>query len=195
MARLLFVEDEEEVLNSLKIFFSRSGFDVYGARTAAEAEEMSTRYPPDVVVLDVMLQHGPDGEQDGFDICNTLRQNKFRGPIIFLTARTSEEDKLRGFNLGADDYVTKPFSLKELQARVQAVLRRTGGVRSVYRFGTVEVDLDNYVIRHPDAEDRLSNREQELLRYLIENRGKVLPRETLLTTIVKTTTTIAKATP
>ena len=79
--------------------------------------------------------------------------------------------------------ITKPFSLKELNARVQAVLRRSGGARSMYRFGTVEVDLDNYVIRHPDAEERLSNREQELLRYLIEHRGQVLPRSDLLTGI------------
>jgi DNA-binding response OmpR family regulator len=184
MARLLFVEDEEEVLNSLKTFFSRSGFDVYGARSATEAEDLAKRFPPDVVILDVMLQHGPDGDQNGFDICGSLRDNKFRGPIIFLTARTSEEDKLRGFNLGADDFVTKPFSLKELLARIQAALRRSGGARSVYKFGEINVDLDNYVIRHPSGtEERLSNREQELLRYLIENRGKVLPRELLLTTI------------
>ena len=78
-----------------------------------------------------------------------------------------------------------PSPLLELKARVQAVLRRSGGARSIYRFGTVEVDLDNYVIRHPDAEERLSNREQELLRYLIEHRNKVLPREELLTSIWK----------
>lgn len=184
MARLLFVEDEEEVLNSLKTFFSRSGFDVYGARSATEATELADRFPPDVVILDVMLQHGPEGEKTGFDICESLRTNKFRGPIIFLTARTSEEDKLRGFDLGADDFVTKPFSLKELLARIQAALRRSGGARSIYKFGEIDVDLDNYVIRHPGGtEERLSNREQELLRYLIENRGKVLPREILLTTI------------
>jgi DNA-binding response OmpR family regulator len=92
---------------------------------------------------------------------------------------------LLGFKLGADDYVTKPFSVKELAARITAVLRRAGGARSSYRFGAVEVDLDNYLIRHTDGEERLSNREQELLRYLIEHRGKVLPREELLTGIWK----------
>jgi len=136
-------------------------------------------------VIDVMLNEGPEPETDGFEVCRALREEGFTGPVIFLTARTSEEDKLAGFELGADDYVTKPFSLKELNARITAVLRRAGGVRSIYRFGTVEVDLDNYVIRHPDAEERLSNREQELLRYLIEHGNKVLPREELLTSIWK----------
>lgn len=185
MARILFVEDEEEVLETVKKFFSRQGFDVYGARTSADALEIAERFPPDVAVLDVMLQEGPEGPDgmDGFDICKALRAKKFRGPVIFVTARTSEQDKLLGFELGADDYVTKPFSLKELHARVQASLRRAGGARSVYKFGPVEVDLDNYVIRHSGLEERLSNREQELLRFLIEHSGQVLPRELLLTSI------------
>ena len=185
MARILFVEDEEEVLETVKKFFSRQGFDVYGARTAADALELAERFPPDVAVLDVMLQEGPEGPDgmDGFDICKALRANKFRGPVIFVTARASEQDKLLGFELGADDYVTKPFSLKELHARVQAALRRAGGARSVYKFGSVEVDLNNYVIRHSGLEERLSNREQELLRFLIEHSGQVLPRELLLTSI------------
>ena len=185
MARILFVEDEEEVLETVKKFFSRQGFDVYGARTAADALELAERFPPDVAVLDVMLQEGPEGPDgmDGFDICKALRDNKFRGPVIFVTARASEQDKLLGFELGADDYVTKPFSLKELHARVQAALRRAGGARSVYKFGPVEVDLNNYVIRHSGLEERLSNREQELLRFLIEHSGQVLPRELLLTSI------------
>ena len=105
MARILFVEDEEEVLETVKKFFSRQGFDVYGARTAADALELAERFPPDVAVLDVMLQEGPEGPDgmDGFDICKALRANKFRGPVIFVTARASEQDKLLGFELGADD--------------------------------------------------------------------------------------------
>lgn len=185
MARILFVEDEEEVLETVKKFFSRQGFDAYGARTGADALDLAERFPPDVAVLDVMLQEGPEGPDgmDGFDVCKALRDANFRGPVIFVTARTSEQDKLLGFELGADDYVTKPFSLKELLARVQAVLRRAGGARSIFKFGEVEVDLDNYVIRQGGKEERLSNREQELLRFLIEHRGQVLPRELLLTSI------------
>jgi len=183
MPRILFVEDEQALLDTVQRFFSREGFDVYTARSLSETMETYNRYAPDVVILDVMLNEGPEPERDGFDVCRALRNADYDGPVIFVTARTSEQDKLAGFELGADDYVTKPFSLAELKARVAAVLRRAGGARSIYKFGTVEVDLDNYVIRHPDAEERLSNREQELLRYLIEHRGKVLPRGELLTGI------------
>lgn len=183
MPRILFVEDEIALTETLRRFFEKEGFDVYTARSRTEALEACHRFPPDVATLDVMLNEGPEPEFDGFDVAKALRNAGYEGPVLFLTARTSEEDKLTGFELGADDFVTKPFSLLELRARVQAVLRRSGGARSMYRFGVVEVDLDNYVIRHPGAEERLSNREQELLRYLIEHGGKVLPREELLTSI------------
>lgn len=185
MPRILFVEDEQALLDTVERFFTRERFDVYTARSLSEAMEVYSRFTPDVVVLDVMLNEGPEPTHDGFDVCRALREADYDGPVIFVTARTSETDKLTGFDLGADDYVTKPFSLLELKARVQAVLRRSGGSRSLYRFGDVEVDLDNYVIRHHpgEEEERLSNREQELLRYLIEHRGKVLPRGELLTGI------------
>lgn len=183
MPRILFVEDEVALTDTLRRFFEKEGYDVYTARSRTEALEHAHRFPPDVATLDVMLNEGPEPEFDGFDVAKALRDDGYEGPMLFLTARTSEDDKLTGFDLGADDFITKPFSLLELRARVQAILRRSGGARSVYRFGTVEVDLDNYVIRHPDAEERLSNREQELLRYLIEHNGKVLPREELLTSI------------
>lgn len=185
MARILFVEDEVAHLETLTRFFEREGHTVFGARSLSQAVAVLDRTPPHVVVLDVMLNEGPEPEHDGFEVCKELRDRGYLGPVVFLTARTSENDKLLGFELGADDYVTKPFSVKELNARLSAVLRRAGGAKSQYKFGSVEVDLDNYVVRHPDGEERLSNREQELLRYLIEHRGKVLPREELLTTIWK----------
>ncbi|MEZ4317958.1 MAG: response regulator transcription factor [Myxococcota bacterium] len=183
MPRILFVEDELAVQDTLKRFFTREGFEVHTAQSRSEAVGIHERFPPDAIVLDVMLNEGPEPEHDGFAVCRALRDVGYDGPVIFVTARTSEDDKLTGFDLGADDYVTKPFSLKELKARIGAVLRRSGGAKSVYRFGAVEVDLDNYVIRHGSEEERLSNREQELLRYLIEHRGKVLPRGELLTGI------------
>lgn len=185
MARILFVEDEQAVLDTVKRFFEREGHTVFTARSLSEAVEHIERFPPHAAVLDVMLNEGPEPEHDGFEVCKALRDSGYNGPVLFLTARTSEQDKLLGFELGADDFITKPFSLKELAARITAVLRRAGGAKSIYRFGACEVDLDNYVIRHPDGEERLSNREQELLRYLIEHRGKVLPREELLTSIWK----------
>ncbi len=197
MARILFVEDETAVQDTLKRFFEREGHTVLQARSKSEAVATMTRMPPHVAVLDVMLNEGPEPEHDGFEVCRAMREAGYGGPVLFLTARTTENDKLLGFELGADDYITKPFSLKELNARVTAVLRRVGGAKSVYTYalgnagGTVEVDLDNYVVRHrrvdgaADGEERLSNREQELLRYLIGHRGKVLPREELLTHVWK----------
>ncbi len=183
MARILFVEDELAVQDVLKRYFTREEYDVYTARSLTEAMDVLSRYKPHVAVLDVMLNEGPEPEHDGFAVCKSLRAEGFAGPVIFVTARTSEADKLEGFDMGADDYVTKPFSLPELHARITAALRRAGGVRANFRFGAIEVDLDNYVIRHPDGEEKLSNREQELLRYLIEHKNKVLPREELLTSI------------
>jgi DNA-binding response OmpR family regulator len=190
MARILFVEDEEDLLSSLVAFFTREGYEVFHARGGDAALGLASRMRPDLAVLDVMLHEGPEGPggKDGFEVLRGLRDRGFDGPVIFLTARTLETDKLLAFDLGADDYVTKPFSLLELKARVKAALKRAGGGKSVYRYGGVEVDLDNYVIRHGITEDqleRLSNREQELLRYLIEHRGKVLQRDELLTSIWK----------
>ena len=185
MPRILLVEDEEEVLSSLVAYFTREGFDVVHARGGYAALSVAAMARPDIAVLDVMLHEGPEGPDgmDGFQVLAGLRREGYTGPVIFLTARTLERDKLVAFDLGADDYVTKPFSLRELQARVGAVLKRVGGARSVYRFGDVEVDLDNYLVRRGGEEHRLSNREQELLKFLIEHRGAVVTRETLLTSI------------
>ncbi|MCA9712547.1 MAG: response regulator [Myxococcales bacterium] len=122
MPRILFVEDEENVLTTLKRFFEREEYDVYGARGRSEALELARRFPPDLAVLDVMLNEGPEPEHDGFDVCRALRDEDYAGPVIFVTARTSETDKLQGFDLGADDYVTKPFAGRDLVARIQALL-------------------------------------------------------------------------
>ncbi len=184
MPRILFVEDEEALLDVVQRYFTREGFEVATARGRTIALDHYERQRPDVVVLDVMLNEGPEPQFDGYDVCRALRAIPYDGPVIFLTARTSEADKLVGFSLGADDYVTKPFSLPELKARIQAVLRRSGGAKSHYSFADIDIDLDNYVVRHGDGgEERLSNREQELLRYLIEHKGVVLKRGDLLTAI------------
>ena len=132
--------------------------------------------------MDVMLHEGPAGlgGMDGFEICRSLRETGFDRPVIFLTARSTEQDKLLGFEVGGDDYVTKPFSLLVLKARVEANLRRVGGAREIYRFGSITIDLDQYIIRRPDGDERLSNRERDLLRFFIENRGRILSRDLLL---------------
>jgi len=182
MARILFVEDEAPVLKRLLKYFEREGFEVRGARTGADALEAAASFHPDVAVLDVMLHEGPGGMEamDGYEICRGLRENGFERPVIFLTARSGEQDKLLGFELGADDYVTKPFSLPELKARVEACLRRAGGARRLYTFGDVKVDLDQYTITRPDHTARLSNRERDLLEFFLKNRGRILSRNELL---------------
>ncbi len=182
MARILFVEDEQAVLKRLMKYFEREGFEVRGARTGEEALETAGSFHPDVAVLDVMLHEGPGGieSMDGYEILRGLREAGYERPVIFLTARSGEQDKLLGFELGADDYVTKPFSLPELKARVQACLRRAGGSRRVFGFGDVQVDLDQYTITRPDKMERLSNRERDLLEFFLKNRGRILSRDELL---------------
>jgi two-component system response regulator VicR len=182
MARILFVEDEQPVLKRLLKYFEREGFEVRGARTGADALEAAATFHPDVAVLDVMLHEGPGGMEamDGYEICRGLRESGFERPVLFLTARSGEQDKLLGFELGADDYVTKPFSLPELKARVQACLRRAGGARRMFTFGDVHVDLDQYTITRPDETIRLSNRERDLLEFFLNNRGRILSRDELL---------------
>jgi two-component system alkaline phosphatase synthesis response regulator PhoP len=182
MPRILFVEDEEEVLDTLIKFFEREGYHVYGARTGSEALELADKHPMDIAVLDVMLHEGPAGPDamDGFEILRSLRDRGFDRPVIFLTARTDEQDRLTGFELGADDYVTKPFSLLELKARVEARMRRAGGARSVYRFDDVTIDLDQYTISRTDGSERLSNRERDLLKFFLQNQRRILTRDELL---------------
>ena len=182
-ARILLVEDEDQVLKSLERFFSRQGFEVYGAQNPQQALHLAQTKLPDIAVLDVMLHEsgGGKGEVDGFEICKQLRDNGFDRPVIFLTARSSEEDKLLGFEVGADDYVTKPFSLPELLARVNANLRRVGGVKHQFSYvGDIVVDLDMHEIRHGSETEQLSKRERDLLAFFIKNTGKILTRDQLL---------------
>ena len=182
-ARILFVEDEEQVLKSLERFFSFQGYEVFGATTPHQAVHLAQTRLPDIAVLDVMLHEsgGGKGEVDGFELCKQLRDNGFDRPVIFLSARSSEEDKLLGFEVGADDYVTKPFSLAELLARVKANLRRVGGTKNQFSYvGGVIVDLDLHEIKHGEEIEQLSKRERDLLAFFIRNTGKILTRDQLL---------------
>lgn len=182
MRRILFVEDESELLKDLGKYFRSIGYEVLTARTGSEALELAQRCTPSVVVLDVMLDEGPAGGDalSGYEICKALRDQRFDRPILFLTGRATEHDKLTGFALGGDDYLTKPFSLLELRARVEALLRRVPA-RTLYRFEGTEVDLDNFEVRRDDGSvERLTRMERDLLLYLIDNRGRLLEREELL---------------
>ena len=181
-AKILFVEDEEALLTSLLRFFSHQGFSVYGARTADDALQLMRQHRPDIAILDVMLHEGPEGDSsvDGYEICRRMRDQEFDRPVIFLTARSSEQDKLVGFDAGADDYVTKPFSLPVLLARVKANLRRAGGARHLYKYGEVEIDLEMHEIRHSGEIEQLSRRERDLLAYFIRHKDRILTRNQLL---------------
>jgi two-component system response regulator RegX3 len=175
---VLLVEDEPSITEPLAEALGREGFETKVAATAAESLELAGRIDPDLVLLDVML---PDGS--GFDVCRELRQRS-RVPIIMLTARGEEADRIVGLELGADDYVVKPFSAREVVARIRAVLRRTDApIQSEEKPIEVgEVRLDparREVTRDGDALE-LSRKEFELLHLLMRNAGSVVTREQAL---------------
>ena len=147
------------------------------AASGREALGAVAETKPDLIVLDVML---PD--LDGFEVCRRLRSDGVRVPVLFLTARDGMEDKVRGLTLGGDDYVTKPFSLEEVVARVRAILRRASGETptSVLRFADLEMDEDAHVVRRAGTAVDLSPTEYKLLRYLLVNSGRVVTRAQIL---------------
>jgi two-component system OmpR family response regulator len=175
--RLLVVDDEPFILDAVAASLRFLGFDVDTAATGRAALRQARESEPDLIVLDVLL---PD--LDGFAIISQLRQEGSAVPVIFLTARDTRQDKVTGFGLGGDDYVTKPFGLEELAARVRAVLRRTrpdsDGV--MLRFADLELNQVSYEVRRAGQPVALSRTEFRLLRYLMLNPGRVLTREQLL---------------
>jgi DNA-binding response OmpR family regulator len=185
---VLLVEDEESIVEPLREALGREGFDANVARTAAEALELARSAEPDVVLLDVML---PDGS--GFDVCRELRRDS-AVPIIMVTARGEEADRVVGLEIGADDYVTKPFSAREVVARIRAVLRRTEA-RSAepatdgapIRVGEVEIDVARRTARLGGAPLELSRKEFDVLALLAREQGRVVTRERLLEDVWDTT--------
>ncbi|HLA78197.1 MAG TPA: response regulator transcription factor [Vicinamibacteria bacterium] len=178
MSKILIVEDEPDMALGLRDNFEFEGYQVLTAFDGASALERARNQKPDLVILDIMLP-----KVSGLEVCKTLRSEGFEAPIIMLTARGQEVDKVVGLELGADDYVTKPFSIRELLARVRAILRRTdpGKKRLAgYRFSDVELDFEAYRARKSGQPLDLSPREFELLRYLIERKGETVTRDQLL---------------
>jgi two-component system OmpR family response regulator len=176
--RLLLVDDEDNLRSMLEAALRHHGFDVVPVADGRSALEAAEREDPDLIVLDVML---PD--LDGFEVCRRLRAEGTRTPVLFLTARDSTEDKVRGLTLGGDDYLVKPFSLEELVARVQAVLRRAGLTReeeAVLRCADLELDEDAHRVTRGGEEVSLSPTEFNLLRYLMLNQGRVLSKAQIL---------------
>jgi DNA-binding response OmpR family regulator len=175
--RILVVEDDAALARVLTDNLVLDGFTVDCASDAQRAIERVQHAAPDLVILDVML---PDG--NGFDLCAHIRQGS-RTPIIMLTARSQKADKLLGLSLGADDYVTKPFDLQELLARIQAVLRRTRPSIDRLRLGRVLIDFTRMRAWRGTEEIHLTHREFELLHYLAERPGQVVSRSELLSRI------------
>ncbi|MDJ1134316.1 response regulator transcription factor [Streptomyces iconiensis] len=179
--RLLVVEDEATVRELLSATLRFAGFRVTSAATGTEAVAAATEEPPDLVLLDVML---PD--MDGFEVVRRLREQRPESPgvlvpVLFLTARDRQADKVTGLSLGADDYVTKPFDLEELIARIRAILRRTAGHRSdVLTVGTLALDAEGHQVTRAGRPVRVSPTEFRLLRYLMENAGRVVSKAQIL---------------
>jgi two-component system OmpR family response regulator len=178
-ARLLIVEDEPNILELLAASLRFAGFEVATAAGGAEAVSAVQRHRPDLIVLDVML---PD--MDGFDVLRRLRGGGTRTPVVFLTARDGTEDKIRGLTLGGDDYVTKPFSLEEVVARIRAVLRRTSGHPAAppprRTFADIELDEESHEVWRGGRPVSLSPTEFKLLRYFMANAGRVLSKAQIL---------------
>lgn len=177
-ARLVVVEDDPNILELLGASLRYAGFEVETATDGSEAMEVITRYRPDLVVLDVML---PD--MDGFEVAQQLRSGGNRTPIVFLTARDATEDKVRGLTLGGDDYVTKPFSLEEVVARIRAVLRRTTANPAPpprLKYADLELDEETHEVWRAGRCIALSPTEFKLLRYFMANAGRVLSKAQIL---------------
>ena len=177
---IVIVEDDEDIADSIRYNLEREGFRVRVALTGEDALNLILDRPPNLVLLDLNLPH-----MSGFEMCRRLRAEAMtaRVPILILTARTDESDKVLGLNIGADDYITKPFGMRELVARVNAVLRRADGLeleRPVYDNGTLRIDPASFSVHYKEHEVRLTRKEFALLSELARNQGRVMTREVLL---------------
>jgi two-component system alkaline phosphatase synthesis response regulator PhoP len=178
MKRILVIEDDPAIALSLTDSLRESHYDVLAAGDGLRGSAMAKRGRIDLIILDLMLPGKP-----GEEICRDLRAEGFPAPILMLTSRTEEADKIVGLELGADDYMTKPFSLRELHARVHALLRRHGGVAAEpeeYVFGEVTLDLRRQSATRGGRPLGLSVKEFDILRYMIRREGEVVTRDMLL---------------
>jgi len=180
MSRILVVEDDKAILRGVTDVLKKEGFEVLGAPDGRKGLDQALRDDVDLAILDVRLP-----EMDGFEVCRRIREDRLQFPILMLTAKSQEADKVLGLGLGADDYMTKPFGIGELVARVKALLRRSqarsepGDPRS-FAFGGVEVDFEARRVTRAGREVTLTAREFDTLRYLIRRRQTVVTRDELL---------------
>jgi two-component system alkaline phosphatase synthesis response regulator PhoP len=177
---VIVVEDDEDIADSIRYNLEREGFRVRLAASGEDALNLILDRPPNLILLDLNLPH-----MNGFELCRRLRAEATtaRVPIVMLTARADEADKVLGLNMGADDYVTKPFSMRELVARVNAALRRAEGSeveRPVFDDGSLRIDPATFSVRYEERDVRMTRKEFALLSELARNQGRVLTREVLL---------------
>ena len=179
--KILIIEDDPGIQLSLKDEFESEGFDVYGANNGLIGLDMIEQNPPDLIILDLMLPF-----LNGYEICKKLRQDGNNVPVIMLTVKDHEVDKVLGLELGADDYVTKPFSLRELLARVNALLRRSAansGGSSTFCIGETVFDLKKYEALKHGKEIEYTTLEFQMLKLLSDKRGQVVTRDDFLNQI------------
>lgn len=181
MKNILIVDDEQHILELIKFNLKKEGYNTFEADSGMMALEILKHNKIDLVILDIMMS-----DKDGYEVLKEIRFNKDTRnlPVILLSAKSEEIDKILGLELGADDYVTKPFSVKELVVRVKALLRRVESLKpeieDKVRFGDVEVDFSKRTVKKNNQDVPLSYKEFELLKLLIENRGRVLDRDFIL---------------
>jgi DNA-binding response OmpR family regulator len=178
MEKILIIEDEESILMALEDNLQLDGYEVSNARDGEQGLFMAKEQACDLIILDIMLP-----KMNGFEVCKQLRQAGITTPILMLTAKSQEVDKVLGLELGADDYVTKPFSSRELIARVKALLRRAKQPKQgeeMYRFGDVEVDFKKYELKKKGKLLYLTALEFALLHFLINNKDQVVHRDSIL---------------
>lgn len=177
--KILIIEDELDLVKGLKMNLVDEGYEVDFALDGKEGLEKGLKGKPDLILLDIMLPG-----MDGLEICKELRRNKVDIPVLMLTAKGEEIDKVIGLEIGADDYISKPFSLRELLARIRAHLRRENRsvemVPGVFQLGSMKIDFDHYKVIREDDEIDLTSLEVDVLRYLIGMDGKVVSRDDLL---------------
>ncbi len=175
---IMIIEDETGILMSLKDEFESQGYVVYTVEDGGTGLELAKEKKPDLIILDIMLP-----VLDGYEVCKRLRMEGDRTPIIMLTVKDKEVDKVLGLELGADDYVTKPFSFAELTARVKAIFRRTEEMDkdlAKYGFGDIELDFEKYEAKRRGEKLDLTTLEFHMLKFLIQNKGKVISRDDFL---------------
>jgi DNA-binding response OmpR family regulator len=179
MSRILVVEDEPDIALGLQLDLKNEGYDVAVVTDGDEASRRGREAGWDLILLDVMLP-----SKDGFEVCRDLRRARVRTPILMLTAKTQEAEKVMGLDMGADDYVTKPFSPRELRARVRALLRRSAPEGAlVHRFGDCEVDFARAELRRAGARIDLTAIELKMLQLFLRSQGRVLSRAQVISEV------------